>query len=132
ADAADAWVLETSGTLTATQPVVETRAISNRLTIPAFDRTHRDPAMPTDWVDPRLQASDAVLAAGPLTVERLQAHLRDHTAGEHGFSVCMHVDGAAATTAAIVAELPGPFTSTRPLAHVCLGSPCQSIFVPVA
>jgi secernin len=132
ADATDAWVLETSGTLTATEPVVQARAISNRLTIPAFDRAHRDPAMPTDWVDPRLQASDAVLAAGPLTVERLKTHLRDHTAGEHGFSVCMHVEGAVATTAAIVAELPGPFTPTRPLAHVCLGSPCQSIFVPVA
>jgi hypothetical protein len=131
ADASDAWILETSGTSTATEHVERTRAISNRLTIPAFDAEHRDPAMPTDFADPRLQASAALLAAESVTVDRLKAHLRDHTAGEHGFSVCMHVPDAVATTAAMIAELPGPFPSRRPLAHVCLGSPCTSIFVPV-
>lgn len=132
ADASDAWILETSGTLTATEHVERTRAISNRLTIPAFDAAHRDPLMPTDFADPRLEASDALLASEPLTVDMLKTHLRDHTSGDHGFSVCMHVPDAVSTTAAIIAELPGPFPSRRPLAHACLGSPCQSIFVPVA
>lgn len=131
ADRSDAWVVETSGADAATEQVTQTRAISNRLTIPAFDATHRDPAMPTDFADPRLQASDAVLASGPIEVGTLKAHLRDHAAGEHGFSVCMHVPDAVATTAAMIAELPGPFPSGRPLAHACLGSPCRSIFVPV-
>jgi hypothetical protein len=82
--------------------------------------------------DPRLRSSEAVLAAEPVSVARVKAHLRDHRAGEHGFSVCMHIDDLVATTAALIAELPGLFTSRRPLAHVCLGSPCRSIFVPVA
>jgi secernin len=132
ADAADAWIVETSGTVTATEHVTRTRAISNRLTIPAFEAAHRDPAMPTDFADPRLHASEAVLAAEPVSVARVKDHLRDHTTGEYGFTVCMHVDHAVATTAALIAELPGPFPNRRPLAHVCLGSPCRSIFVPVA
>jgi len=133
ADPSDAWVIETSGTRWATERVTGTRSISNRTTIPAFDAEHRDPAMPPDTVtDPRWRASQAVLAAEPVTVEALQAHLRDDTSGEDGFSVCMHVPDYLATTAGIVAELPGPFPSRRPLAHVCLGSPCRSVFVPVA
>jgi hypothetical protein len=132
ADASDAWVIETSGSATATEHVTRTRAISNRLTIPAFDAAHRDPAMPTDFTDPRLRSSEAVLAAEPVSVASVKAHQRDHRAGDHGFSVCMHVDDLVATTAALIAELPGPFTSRRPLAHVCLGSPCRTIFVPVA
>ena len=44
----------------------------------------------------------------------------------------MHVTDFSVTTAGIVAELPGPFPSGRPLAHVCLGAPCASIFVPLA
>ncbi|HSO96988.1 MAG TPA: hypothetical protein VLV81_13225 [Acidimicrobiia bacterium] len=132
ADAADAWIIETSGTLTATEHVAHTRAISNRLTIPTFDAAHRDPAMPTEFADPRLHASETVLAAEPVTVTNLKAHLRDHTTGEHGFTVCMHVGDQLATTAAVIAELPGPFRNRRTLAHVCLGSPCRSIFVPVA
>lgn len=132
ADAADAWVVETSGTQAATEHVTRTRAISNRLTIPAFDAAHRDPRMPTDFADPRLRSSEALLAAEPVSVARVKDHLRDHTAGDHGFTVCMHVGDRVATTAALIAELPGPFPSGRPLAHVCLGSPCRSIFVPVA
>jgi secernin len=132
ADPSEAFVIETSGTTWATERVTRTRSISNRTTIPAFDAEHRDPAMPPDTVtDPRWRASQAVLATEPVTVEALQAHLRDDTSGEDGFSVCMHVPDYMATTAGIVAELPGPFPSGRPLAHVCLGSPCRSIFVPV-
>ncbi len=132
ADAAEAFVVETSGTSWATERVTGTRSISNRMTIPAFDAEHRDPQMTLDVVtDPRWRASQAVLAAGPVTVESLKAHLRDDSSGEGGFSVCMHVPGFSVTTAGIVAELPGPFPSRRPLAHACLGSPCRSIFVPV-
>jgi secernin len=132
ADPADAWIVETSGTQTATEHVTRTAAISNRLTIPAFDAAHRDPATPTGFADPRLRSSRALLATAPVTVARVREHLRDHTVGDDGFTVCMHVDDQVATTAALIAELPGPFPSRRPLAHVCLGSPCRSIFVPVA
>lgn len=132
-DASDAWVLETSGREWATERVARSRAISNRTTIPAFDAAHRDLAMPTETVtDPRWRASQAVLASEPVTVPALQAHLRDHEAGEGGFTVCMHVPGFMATTAAMVVEIPGPFAGSRPLAHVCLGAPCRSLFVPVA
>jgi len=133
ADATDAWVLETSGRRWATEQVSRSRAISNRTTIPAFDAELRDPAVATEvTIDPRLRASQAVLAHEPVTLDGLRAHLRSHSDGAHGFSVCMHVPGYAATTAAMIVELPGPFPSPRPLAHVCLGAPCASLFVPVA
>ena len=133
ADATDAWVLETSDRRWATEQVSRSRAISNRTTIPAFDAELRDPAVPTDvTTDPRLRASRAVLAHEPVTLDALRAHLRSHSDGTGGFSVCMHVPGYAATTAAMIVELPGPFPSRRPLAHVCLGAPCASLFVPVA
>ena len=133
ADPADAWVLETSGRDWATEHVARTRAVSNRTSIPAFDATHRDPAIPTEtMIDPRWRSSQVCLCHEPVTVASLQAHLRGHDSGTAGFSVCMHVPGVLATTAGMVAELPGPFAGARPLAHVCLGSPCTSIFVPVA
>jgi hypothetical protein len=128
ADSAEAWVLETSGRTWAAEWVGETRAISNRTTIPAFDAEHRHPKQPVaTLVDPRLDASRAVLATRPVDVERLKEHLRSHV-GDDGYTICMHVPGVEATTAALIAELPaGP----RPLAHVLLGSPCTSIFVPL-
>jgi len=133
ADATDAWVLETSGRHWASEQVTRSRAISNRTTIPAFDAAVRDPTMPTEvTTDPRLRASRAVLAHEPVTLDALRLHLRDHGAGQDGFTVCMHVPGYVATTAAMIVELPGPFPSRRPLAHVCLGAPCASLFVPVA
>jgi hypothetical protein len=133
ADATGGWVVETSGTAAATEPVARTRAISNRTTIPSFDAEHRDRSMATDVVtDPRLAASATVLAGEPVTVASLEAHLRDDHSGVDGWSVCMHVPDFSVTTAGMVAELPGPFASGRPLAHVCLGSPCRSLFVPVA
>jgi len=132
ADPSDAWVVETSGRESATEQVARTRAVSNRTSIPAFDAAHRDPAMATDTVtDPRWRAGQACLRDERLTVARLEAHLRDHH-GPSGWSVCMHVPDFSVTTAGIVAELPGPFASARPLAHVCLGAPCTSLFVPVA
>ena len=77
-------------------------------------------------VDPRWNASKAVLAAEPVTVEAVQAHQRSH-AGDGGWTVCMHVDDDEATTAAVVVEL----GQERPLARWLLGSPCTSVYVPV-
>ena len=128
ADPAEAWVLETSGTAWAAEWVGDTRAISNRTTIPAFDAEHRHPGQPVaTLVDPRLEASRTVLAAEPVELDAVKTHLRSHV-GQEGYSVCMHVPGVEATTASLVAELPsGP----RPRASVLLGSPCTSVFVPL-
>lgn len=128
ADAAEAWVLETSGRTWAAEWVGDTRAISNRTTIAAFDAEHRHPKQPVaTLVDPRLDASRAVLANDPLELDAVKAHLRSHV-GQDGWTVCMHVPGVEATTASVVAELPaGP----RPRAHLLLGSPCTSVFVPL-
>jgi hypothetical protein len=128
ADPAEAWVLETSGTAWAAEWVGGTRAISNRTTIPAFDAEHRHPGQPVaTLVDPRLDASRTLLAAEPVELDAVKAHLRSHV-GQQGYSVCMHVPGVEATTASVVAELPsGP----RPRASMLLGSPCTSVFVPL-
>ena len=125
ADRADAWVLETSGRDWATERVtMGARAISNRTTIRAFDAVHRHPRQPVaTLVDPRLRASEAVLAAPPVTVDAVKAHLRSHVGGDDGWTVCMHVPGVEATTASIIVEYP--------IAHVLLGSPCSSVYVPL-
>jgi len=128
ADPSEAWVLETSGRAWAAEWVGETRAISNRTTIPAFDAEHRHPKQPVaTLVDPRLEASRAVLAVEPVELDAVKRHLRSHI-GNDGWTVCMHVKDVEATTASMVAELPsGP----RPRAHLLLGSPCTSVFVPL-
>jgi hypothetical protein len=134
ADATSAFVVETSGNESAVEPVSRTRAISNRTTIPAFDAAHRHPGQPVErLVDPRWRASQAVLAAEPVTVDALQAHLASHVGGDGGWTVCMHVDTAEhqeATTAALVAEL---LVDAPPIAHVTTGSPCSSAWhrIPV-
>ena len=123
ADPSDAWVLETSGREWATEQVSSVRAISNRTTIPAFDAAHRHPRQPVaTLVDPRLRASEAVLASPPVTVEGLKAHLRSHAGGDDGWTVCMHA-GVEATTASMVVDFP--------VAHLLLGSPCSSVYVPL-
>jgi hypothetical protein len=130
ADPSDAWVVETSARTWAAEQVDATRAISNRTTIPTFDAEHRHPRQPVETlVDPRLDASRALLAGGtPLAVAAVQRHLRSHAGGDDGWTVCMHVDGVEATTASLVAELrPG---GTAP-ARFLLGSPCTSIYVPL-
>jgi hypothetical protein len=129
ADATDATVVETSDRAHAAEPVIRTRAISNRTTIEAFDERYRHPRQPVaTLVDPRLRESKAVLAHEPVTVDRLRAHLRSHAASDDGWSVCMHVRDVEATTASVVAELGG---TGPPRAHVLLGSPCTSIYVPI-
>lgn len=128
ADPAKAFVVETSGEQFAVEAVGRTRAISNRTTIAAFDAEHRHPRQPVErLVDPRLDASRAVLAHEPVDVSALKRHLRSHV-GVDGWTVCMHVDGVEATTASIVADLPA---SAAPVARFLLGSPCTSIYVPL-
>jgi len=127
ADPHDAWVLETSGRRWSAEQVQETRAISNRTTIPAFDAEHRHPRQPVEVrVDPRLAASRAVLATRPVTVASLQSHLRSH-AQPDGWSVCMHRPEMA-TTASMVAELP---TQGPARAWCLVGFPCEGEYVPV-
>ena len=130
ADRRDAWVVETSGRAWACEQVDATRAVSNRTTIPSFDAEHRHPRQPVETlVDPRLHASINVLARRP-DVDGLATHLRSHVGADDGWTVCMHVDGVEATTAAVIASLPSDEAS-RPVARLLLGSPCTSVFVPL-
>jgi hypothetical protein len=129
ADPGAAFVVETSGATWAVEAVDRTRAVSNRTTIATFDAEHRHPRQPVHaLVDPRLDASRAVLAAEPVTAESLEAHLRSHAGGGDGWTICMHVDGVEATTASMVAELPA---QAPPRARFSTGSPCTATFVPV-
>ena len=96
-----------------------------------FDAEHRHPRQPVaDLVDPRLHASDVVLAERPVSIESLAAHLRSHTScAVPGWSVCMHARGGdgrlvEVTTASMIAELrAGDGRSSR--AWVLNGSPCE-------
>lgn len=128
ADRDHAYVLETSGDDWATEEVVGSRAISNRLTVPSFDAEHRvdSGGLIEALVDPRLEASRALLAEGPLEVDDAQAHLRRHVGGRSGHTICMHTDDEA-TTASMVAVLDGD----RSRAWFLLGSPCRSAYVPL-
>jgi secernin len=123
ADPSDAFVIDTSGNEWAVEEVGDVRAISNRTSIPTFDRLHRHPRQPVaELVDPRLQASQRALAARPVTVDALQSHLRSHdSCGAPGWSVCMHVDGVEETTASMIVELP---VGGAPTVWALTGSPC--------
>lgn len=124
ADPTDAWILETSGNEWAAEQVHDAAAISNRTCIASFDAVHRHPAQPVErLIDPRLNASRAVLAQRPVTRSAIEAHLRSHDSClEPGWSVCMHVPNLEATTASIIAELP---VGDAPTAWMLLGSPCE-------
>lgn len=123
ADRDRAFVLETSGRSWASEEVRGSRAISNRLTIPAFEAEHGidSGGLLEALVDPRLEASRAALAAGPFDVDRAMAHLRSHAGAPDGHTVCMHTE-AEATTASLVARLDG----TGSEVWIALGSPCES------
>lgn len=127
ADPSDAWILETSGSEWAVEQVADVAAISNRTCIAAFDAAHRHPAQPVErLIDPRLNASRAVLAQRPVSRAALEAHLRSHdTCVEPGWSVCMHVPDVEATTASIIAELP---VGESPTAWMLVGSPCENAY----
>jgi hypothetical protein len=128
ADPTDAWVVETSGSTVATERVVDTWAISNRTTIPAFDADHRHPRQPVAaLVDPRLDAGRELLERRPVTAGALRDHLSSHTGGDDGWTVCMHVPGVEETRAAMVAELgadPDPI-----VVWTAAGPPCRTPFV---
>jgi secernin len=128
ADPWDAWVVETSGSVWSAEQVTESRAISNRTTIAAFDVEHRHPNQPVErLVDPRLIASNAVLRRRPVTVESLEQHLCSHDSClEPGWSVCMHVDGVERTTASMVAEL---HADGEHRVWMLVGSPCEQEYV---
>ena len=127
ADARSGFVVETSGRTSAVEEVARVRAISNRTTIPTFDTAYRHPRQPVGTlVDPRWDASRAVLAAEPVGVDAVKAHLRSHV-GAEGYTVCMHVPGVEATTASAIAEL----GDGRPRGWFLLGSPCSSGYVPL-
>ena len=72
---------------------------------------------------PRWNASKAVLADEPVTVENVMAHLRSHV-GLDGYTVCMHVPDVEATTASLVAEL----GRDEVVSHWLLGSPCRASY----
>jgi secernin len=126
ADPSAAYVIETSGQAFMVEAVRDTRAISNRTTIAAFDDEHRHPRQPVEHrVDPRLIRSNAVLANQPVTVGALFDHLRSHDGNDEGWTICMHVDGVEATTASMVAELPA---AGAPRAWFAQGSPCRTAY----
>lgn len=123
-----AYAIDTSGNEWAVEPVTDVRAISNRTSIATFDAAHRHPRQPVErLVDPRSTASQRVLAARPVTVESLQAHLRSHdSCGEPGWSVCMHVHGVETTTASMVVALT---SAEQPRVWALTGSPCEREYV---
>ena len=128
ADPIDAWILETSGNQWQAEQVADVAAISNRTCIASFDAAHRHPQQPVErLIDPRLNASRAMLAQLPVTRTAIEAHLRSHdSCVEPGWSVCMHVDGIEVTTSSIIAELP---VGAPPSALMLLGSPCENEYV---
>ncbi len=135
ADPTEAWVIETSGSIWMTERVdprgAAVRAISNRTTIPEFDRVHRHPRQAVErLVDPRWHASQRVLAHRPVDRDQLVAHLASHdSCGDPGWSVCMHVPGVEATTASMIAELRADGAAHR--ASVLVGHPCENDYVEV-
>lgn len=124
ADPTDAWMLETSGRTWAAERVDVVAAMSNRTCIASFDAVHRHPGQPVErLIDPRLDASRALLARRPVTRTAIAEHLRSHdTCTEPGWSVCMHVGDDEATTSSMIAELP---VGRPPVAWMLTGSPCQ-------
>ncbi len=129
ADPTDAWVVETSGSVVSRLKVDSTWAISNRTTIPDFDAAYRHPKQPVHLlVDPRLNASRAVLANTPVDVEALKQHLSSHVGGDNGWTVCMHARHddvvVETTTASMIAEL----DANDSLVHWVQGSPCEMTY----
>jgi len=129
ADPHEAYVVDTSAGDHAVEPVDRTRAISNRPAIAGFDAEHglHRPVIDTK-VDGRLAASRACLDVLPVSVPALQRHLRSHDGSTDGWTICMHAGDEQATTAGMVVGLP---ESGPRIAHVLLGAPCRSVFVPV-
>ena len=113
----------------------------------------RSPDAPTGIADHRLAATRrCITAADPVTPQQVVAALRDHGQGPwgepgptgaptpvpaelhddwSGVTVCMHVRGYQCTTASMVADLPAD--PSEPLrVWAALGTPCSSVYLPVA
>ena len=128
-DAEAIWVVDTSGPTWTAEGVGPTWASSNRTALPAFDAMHRHPRQPVGrLVEPRLAASWAMLNRAPVSVEAVVSHLRSHE-GHDGYSPCMHAGAEQETTASMVVTLP---RGRSPMVRCVIGSPCSSIFVPLA
>jgi secernin len=134
ADPVSAFVIETSGSVVEVEQVASVRAISNRTTIPSFDAAHRHPRQPVErLVDPRWHASNAMLAARPVSVPAMHAHLGSHAScAVDGWAVCMHAvehgELVEVTASSMIATLVPDGPS---IARVLLGHPCREQYAEV-
>ena len=120
-DATTAWVLETSGSTWMSHEVTDTWALSNRVTLPEFDR-HRHPRQPVETlVDPRLESTRDFLSRRPVSMSGVADHLSSHGVTSDGWDVCMHADMQETTASMIVALTPG----REPEVLHLLGHPCR-------
>jgi dipeptidase len=139
ADRSEAWVLETAGSLWATEHVRSgVRSISNGLTIPAFAAAHRK------WLETKVAACDVRTgittamsrdAAGP---ERLMATLRSHGPDEwprykpvNGTlsMPCMHGGGIAASSSSVAGWVSDLARETHWI--TATSAQCLALFKPV-
>ena len=141
ADPHDAWVLETAGSLWATEHVTSgVRTISNGLTIPGFADEHREPLK----VKTKVSACDvrtritAEAAAGSRGPGDLMATLRSH--GDHRWPryhaingtlsiPCMHGGGIAAASSSVAGWISDLSAGTHWI--TATSAPCLSLFKPV-
>ncbi|MFV9672244.1 MAG: C69 family dipeptidase [Acidimicrobiia bacterium] len=139
ADPTDAWVLETAGSLWATEQVTSgVRTISNGLTIPGFADEHRK------WLETKVSACDvrtsltAGLATGATGPGDLIATLRSHGANRwprykaiNGtLSIpCMHGGGVAASSSSVAGWVSDLATQTHWMSGT--SAQCLALFKPV-
>lgn len=139
ADPSDAWVLETAGSLWATEQVRSgVRTISNGLTIPGFAKQHRK------WLETKVSACDvrtsltAGLATGATDPGDLIATLRSHgpnpwpryKAINGTLSIpCMHGGGVAASSSSVAGWVSNLSTRTHWISGT--SAQCLSLFKPV-
>ncbi len=139
ADPTDAWVLETAGSLWATEQVHSgVRTISNGLTIPGFADDHRK------WLETKVSACDvrtsltAGSASGATGPEDLMTTLRSHgpnrwpryKAINGTLSIpCMHGGGVAASSSSVAGWVSDLATGTHWISGT--SAQCLSLFKPV-
>ncbi len=141
ADPTDAWVLETAGSLWATEQVTSgVRTISNGLTIPGFADDHREPLRIKTKVSAcdirtRLTAGSASGATGP---GDLMATLRSHGPDRwprykvlNGtLSIpCMHGGGVAASSSSVAGWISDLSSGTHWITGT--SAQCLALFKPV-